>query len=132
LFVVAAEESSRAAYLRNLDKKLESEAEIEKEEGVEEVDTRSDKLSVAASRAASGSSASHGEARERRVIRFEDGDAENPNNCMSILSITVLGDLANFNPGSIVRESMVQIELGQELTPPVQKGIRTLRRNHER
>jgi hypothetical protein len=69
--------------LRNLDKELDSELDAEKDEGVEEIDTRSEGSFGTPTRAVSGLSASHGEVRERRVIRFEDGDAEDPNNCMS-------------------------------------------------
>jgi hypothetical protein len=84
---VAGEESSRAAYLRNLDKELESENEVEKEEVVEEVEDGS-------SRAVSHSSGEHEETIERRVIRFEDGDLENPNNCKSHIPALILRTLA--------------------------------------
>jgi hypothetical protein len=80
--VTAGEESSRAAYLRNLDRELESSPDAEKEDKVEEVATRSLSSSGTPSRAASHSTASNGEHPEHRnVIRFEDGDLENPNNC---------------------------------------------------
>jgi hypothetical protein len=71
--------------LRNLDKELESKKDVEKEEGVEEVEEREEE----ASRGASHESDGHGEEREKRVIRFEDGDLENPNNCKPYLFIRV-------------------------------------------
>lgn len=86
-----AEESSRAAYLGKLYKELESDKDIEKEEGVEEVEEAEDE----SSRAASHESDGHGEASERRVIRFEDGDMDNPNNCKPYLVTLFLETLAN-------------------------------------
>jgi hypothetical protein len=76
---VAGEESSRAAYLRNLDKELESDKDIEKEESVEAVEEAENE----SSRAVSHSSGEHEETIERRVIRFGDGDLEDPSNCKS-------------------------------------------------
>lgn len=77
------EESSRAAYLRNLDKELESSPEPEKdgEEPVEEIATRS--LSTSTHRSGESEGSGHGGGAQRHVIRFEDGDPENPNNCTS-------------------------------------------------
>jgi hypothetical protein len=69
--------------LRNLDKELESEKDVVKEEGVEEVEEREE------SREASHESDGRGEERVQRVIRFEDGDLENPNNCKPYLFIRV-------------------------------------------
>jgi hypothetical protein len=65
--------------LRNLDKELESEKDVVKEEGLEEVEERE----------ASHESDERGEERVQRVIRFEDGDLENPNNCKPYLFIRV-------------------------------------------
>ncbi|OAL04999.1 MFS general substrate transporter [Phaeosphaeriaceae sp. SRC1lsM3a] len=79
------EESSRAAYLRNLDKELESSPEPEKDgdEPVEEIATRSLSTSTRRSRL-SVESGQDGRGQERHLIRFEDGDPENPNNCTSL------------------------------------------------
>jgi hypothetical protein len=71
--------------LRTLDKELESEKDVEKEEGVVEVEESEQEVSRGASHESDG----RGEERERRVIRFEDGDLENPNNCKPYLFIRV-------------------------------------------
>lgn len=68
--------------MRKLDKELESSPEPEKEgeEPVEEIATRS--LSTSTRRSGSSGRSGHdGRGPERHVIRFEDGDPENPNNC---------------------------------------------------
>ena len=69
--------------MRNLDKELESSPEPEKdeEEPVEEIATRS--LSTSTHRSGESEASEHGGGAQRHVIRFEDGDPENPNNCTS-------------------------------------------------
>jgi hypothetical protein len=63
------------------DRELETESsEPEKEEGVEEVATRSPS-------AASCTSRGDAVLPQRRAIRFEDGDEENPNNCKYCLCV---------------------------------------------
>jgi len=84
---IARDESSRAAYLNTLEK--ESDLEKEKEEIVEVVDTRSAVSSGTHSRTASrasGESERSGREDRQRVIRFEDEDPENPNNCKQMCS----------------------------------------------
>ncbi|KAH7406976.1 major facilitator superfamily domain-containing protein [Phaeosphaeria sp. MPI-PUGE-AT-0046c] len=103
------EESSRAAYLRKLDKELESSPEPGKEEDepVEEIATRSLSTSTQRSRSSEGSGHAGG-VPERHVIRFEDGDPENPNNwstfkksyalfvaIMSVMNSTMSSSLAS-------------------------------------
>jgi hypothetical protein len=69
---------------------LDNSCDVEKEEEAEEIVTRSPSVSARPSRAASqlsGSNELHVHEPERRVIRFDDGDPENPNNCMYDLCI---------------------------------------------
>ncbi|KAF2827998.1 MFS general substrate transporter [Ophiobolus disseminans] len=75
------EESSRAAYLRNLEKELDAPLDREKEAEIEEVDTREPSSSGTPSRAGSSVEGGNSEGTpEQHVIRFEDGDPDNPNN----------------------------------------------------
>jgi hypothetical protein len=71
---IAGDGSSCAACLKALDKEFDHSSEPEKEDSIEKVEPGA--LSVLTSRASS--------AREhtplRRLMRFEDGDSENPNN----------------------------------------------------
>ena len=58
--------------------------DTEEDEKIEGIETREQSVSVAPSRDEKISSIESGqrvEATEQRVIRFEDGDPENPNNC---------------------------------------------------
>jgi hypothetical protein len=77
---IAGEESSRAAYLQNLEKEIDNP---EKEDQIEEVDSRSISTSTTPSRRthSTASTASNTASPEQQVIRFEDDDPENPNNC---------------------------------------------------
>lgn len=54
---------------------------MEKEEGVEEVERRRSESLGSHSRAGSGESERNGDGEGRRIIRFEEGDPEDPNNC---------------------------------------------------
>jgi hypothetical protein len=67
---------------------LDSRKDLEKEENVEEVDTTS---SVAGSRSSGESErrGGGGGGDRRRIIRFEDGDLENPNNCKLKYSVLI-------------------------------------------
>jgi hypothetical protein len=80
---IAGEESSRAAYLQNLEKEIDNPSDPEKEDRIEEVDSRSISTSTTPSRRthSTASTASNTASPEQQVIRFEDDDPENPNNC---------------------------------------------------
>jgi hypothetical protein len=88
---VAGEESSRTAYLKNLERELDTPLNTEDDE---KIDKEEPVVSVAPSKAESRSSTESGR-REvgtgQRVIRFEDGDLENPNNCKSEPGALVFG-----------------------------------------
>jgi hypothetical protein len=79
----AGEGSSRAAYLQNLEKEFDHPSDPEKEDRIEEVDSRSIPTSTTPSRRSHSttSTTSNTASPEQKVIRFEDDDPENPNNC---------------------------------------------------
>ncbi|KAF7572982.1 hypothetical protein PtrSN002B_007364 [Pyrenophora tritici-repentis] len=76
-------ESSRAARLRELEKGIHDSFETEKEDTVEQVASRTPSV-LSTTRgtdpSSETSSVHRGDEVRRRVIRFEDGDPENPNN----------------------------------------------------
>ncbi|KAH7066907.1 major facilitator superfamily domain-containing protein [Paraphoma chrysanthemicola] len=76
------EASSRAAYLKTLDKDIDSPYNHEEEDRIEEVDSRSLSTSTTPSRRSHSttSSRSNDTSPEQKIIRFEDDDPENPNN----------------------------------------------------
>ncbi len=77
-------ESSRAVRLRELEKDVDKTYEdTEKEDAIEQVASRTPSMLNSHARSVSlspTSSAHDGHANGRRVIRFEDGDPDNPNN----------------------------------------------------
>jgi hypothetical protein len=69
--------------LRDLEKDVDSPSDTEKEDGIEKVASRTPSTLASPARTDSqydASSAHDGDAPRRKVIRFEDGDPENPNN----------------------------------------------------
>jgi hypothetical protein len=80
---IAGVESSRAARLKELEKDVDNRSDAEKEDAIERIASRTHSTlsSPARSNASSVTSNAHdSHASGRRVIRFEDGDCENPNN----------------------------------------------------
>jgi hypothetical protein len=77
-----ADESSRAAYLKALDKELDDSSDHEKVDPIEKVESKTPSTLTTPSRRASEASTTreHERPPQRRLIRFEDGDPENPNN----------------------------------------------------
>lgn len=75
------EQSSRAAYLKNLEKDIGADHEKDEEDAIEKVETPEASRMSSVSGHSAESSEGRGRARNR-VIRFEDGDVENPDNCM--------------------------------------------------
>ncbi|KAF1939909.1 MFS general substrate transporter [Clathrospora elynae] len=76
-------ESSHATRLMNLEKNVDSREDIEKGDQIEKIVLRTPSTLSTHTRTDVGSgvsSAHDGEPHRRRVIRFEDGDPENPNN----------------------------------------------------
>lgn len=79
--MLAGEQSSRAAYLKSLDKEVDSPSHFEKEDQIERVESPSRSRSSSPSKSGSRSSGESDSPPRRRLVRFEDGDPENPNNC---------------------------------------------------
>ncbi|OAL44349.1 MFS general substrate transporter [Pyrenochaeta sp. DS3sAY3a] len=78
----AGEQSARAARLKDLEKdNVDFASDLEKEDQIEKIASPAPSTLDSASRNASQSDASSShETQQRRVIRFEDGDPENPDN----------------------------------------------------
>ncbi|KAA8621133.1 AraJ Arabinose efflux permease [Pyrenophora tritici-repentis] len=112
-------ESSRAARLRELEKGIHDSFETEKEDTVEQVASRTPSV-LSTTRgtdpSSETSSVHRGDEVRRRVIRFEDGDPENPNNwsrwkkiyslivaIMSVMNSTMNSSLAAGAVGPISR-----------------------------
>ncbi|KAF1833095.1 hypothetical protein BDW02DRAFT_398184 [Decorospora gaudefroyi] len=75
--------SSRAPRLRDIGKEVDCLSDTEKDDPIEKVASRrpSPSSSQAETESRSDASGAHdGDARGRRIIPFEDGDPENPNN----------------------------------------------------
>ncbi|KAH8728178.1 major facilitator superfamily domain-containing protein [Phaeosphaeriaceae sp. PMI808] len=80
------EENSRAAYLGNLKTEIDTTSYQDDYDKIEEAAPQLDPASSTASRTVSRSNTSNMSPRqplERKLVRFEDGDPENPNNSLS-------------------------------------------------
>ncbi|EAT90236.2 hypothetical protein SNOG_02024 [Parastagonospora nodorum SN15] len=114
----AEQESSRTAYLRALDKDVETSSDPEKEAGddanIEEVATHSPVTS------STPSVTSNEPPPQRHVIRFEENDPENPNNWSMPKKCYAL-----FVAIMSVMNSTMSSSLASGATPPISKHFGT-------
>ncbi|KAF2034112.1 MFS general substrate transporter [Setomelanomma holmii] len=114
------EESSRAAYLKSLEKEIDNPSDVEKEDRIEDIDSRSLSTSTTPSRRGShstNSSAPDGQSPEQKVIRFGDGDPENPNNCKYAYKSYAF--LVATMAGNLVMNSTMSSSLASGATEPI-------------
>jgi hypothetical protein len=98
LIIAAGEQSARVARLKDLEKdNVDFSSDLEKEDQIEKIASPAPSTLDSASRNASQSDASSShETQQRRVIRFEDGDPENPDNWGKVCtSATLINHLEN-------------------------------------